>query len=254
MNFVDYRQSILITRDADYIFSEGVFLNMVSTNRYLKITGDSTVNEGKIMYDFLKSKNVEVKTMIDVGACTGEVSLYFSMKNPKAKILAIEPSTYNFKMMESNCHMQSFSTDNIILLNEAVGDENKTVSITTDLNSENTLVKNYSKNSEKVICDTLDSIINRHGFSQIDFLKIDIEGAEPLLLESLKKNIGKIKSIIIEIGDKTVHKDYIPLITLFWESGMRCYERSGGVEIDSFDKLKNRVLSDVVDDLWFIKK
>jgi FkbM family methyltransferase len=255
MEQVNYRQKLLITPNNDYIVSEGVFLNMKNTSQYLKIAGENPLNEGKIMYDFLKSKGVEVNTMIDIGANWGEISLYFAMKNPQAKILAIDGSTSNFEILKSNCQIQNFSVKNIILINEAVGNKKGTVKITKGLRAENTIVESYfDKNeSENVPCDTLDSIIKRYELTKIDFIKIDIEGAEPLLFESLKKNIGKIRAITTEIGDKTARQNYLPLITFLWESKMECYERLQNTPINSLETLKKRVLSDVAD-LWFIKK
>lgn len=93
--------------------------------------------------------------------------------------------------------------------------------------------------------------MNRFGFEDLDFLKIDIEGAEPLLLESLKEKLGKIKSIFIEIGNKNKLGNYFPLIKLFLESGMISYTATGQ-RLGSYEEVIHFIGEGMVD-LWFIQ-
>ncbi len=206
-----------------YVTIDGVCLD-ISENRYM---ANMQTNEGKEMDDFLKTKGVKINTVVDLGACYGEVSLYFSKQYPNAKILAIEPSTWNLKTFKDNKKRQNFNTDNIIILKEAVSDKKGTVKITKVLGKENSIL-NIKGRTEKVDADTLDSIIKRFGINQIDFMKIDIEKAEPLLYDSLKILIKQINAILIETIDEK-------LIKLFLDNGMKKYQRSTN------------------DDLWFIK-
>jgi len=57
---VDYHQKILITPEEDFIYLEGVFLTMKASDQYLKFGGTATLNQGKIMHDFLTSKGIFV--------------------------------------------------------------------------------------------------------------------------------------------------------------------------------------------------
>ena len=258
---VRYKQGILVVGGESYVLSSGIFLNLAGTNRYLKVIGDADGNEGKKMLDFLKSKHIEVKNMIDLGANFGEISLYFSKENPSAKILAVEASADNFKILESNCFFQNFSTKNIILLNEAVGNSKGFVEITKGVSAENIILlpgnknaANYGVGTERVASDTLASLMRRFGFDELDFLKIDIEGSEPLLYDSLKERVYGIRAILLEVGDKADHKNYFPLIELLWNSGMECYERRSENRFTSLAQIKQEILPSFASDLWFIKK
>ena len=258
---VRYKQGILVVGGESYVLSNGIFLNLAGTNRYLKVIGDADGNEGKKMLDFLKSKHIEVKNMIDLGANFGEISLYFSKENPSAKILAVEASADNFKILESNCLFQNFSTKNIILLNEAVGNSKGFVEITKGVSAENIILlpgnknaANYGVGTERVASYTLASLMRRFGFDELDFLKIDIEGSEPLLYDSLKERVYGIRAILLEVGDKADHKNYFPLIELLWNSGMECYERRSENRFTSLAQIKQEILPSFASDLWFIKK
>lgn len=256
---VHYKQGILVVQDESYILSNGIFLNLVGTNRYLKVSGNEEGNEGKKILDFILSKGIKVQNMIDLGANYGEISLYFSKQNPTAKILAVEASSDNCKIFESNCRYQNFSTKNITLLHEAVSDTRGFVEITKGISAENMVVYPGSKTvgekeaqTETVACDTLVSFMRRFGFSELDFLKVDIEGSEPLLYDSLQQCVDNIKSILIEVGDKLDHKNYFPLIELLWNSYSECYERRSENKFLSLNQVKQEILSSFASDLWFI--
>ena len=74
---VGYTQGILVCGEETYAYVGGVFLNMKGTNRYLKVIGDMEGNEGEKIRAFLTSKGIDVRTMVDLGANFGEISLYF---------------------------------------------------------------------------------------------------------------------------------------------------------------------------------
>jgi len=256
MEEINYQQGILVFDNKVYALSEGVFLNTKGNNRYFKVPGGCPGNQGREMYNFLISRNIQVNTMIDLGANLGEITLYFCKQNPKIKILAVEASPENFEILKSNCKFQYFFTDNIILVNEAVSDQNGEIEISSGLGSENTIMLDGSFGAnvkrKKVKAETLVALLERYNLDSIDFLKIDIEGSEPLLYGSLIKIISGIKSLIIEISHEN-RKDYFPLIELFIKSGMNCF-LSDGAELSS-DKIFNYIMESTKGvDLWFIKE
>ena len=267
MESINYKQGILVINGEAYAFSEGIFLNLLGSNRYLKVPGNTPGNEGKKISDFLESRGIKIKKMIDLGANFGEISIYFSKKYPLAKILAVEASPDNFEILKSNCAFQNFSTNNIILLNEAANDTRGFVRITkgvsgkTGVGGKNFVIHSEDQNSiidesetETVASDTLASFMRRFGFDELDFLKVDIEGSEPLLYDSLKQHLNNIKSILIEIGGVVDHKNYFALLELLWNSGMECYERQSENKFLSLDQVKQEILSHSSLDLWFIRK
>ena len=47
---------------------------------------------------------IDPKVIIDAGANIGLSAIYFSNKYPSANIIAIEPETFLFKLLEPSCH------------------------------------------------------------------------------------------------------------------------------------------------------
>ena len=50
-----------------------------------------------------------------------------------------------------------------------------------------------------VEADTLDNIIDEVGLDTVDFIKIDVEGAEGLVVRGAEKTLKKAKALLIEI-------------------------------------------------------
>jgi FkbM family methyltransferase len=66
----------------------------------------------------------------------------------------------------------------------------------------------YYTHEEKRFTKTLNSILSEEVFlEKIDFLNIDIQGAELLALQGLSDHLDSIKSIYIEINDSEVYKN-----------------------------------------------
>ena len=265
MGKTHYTQGLLLRDGEEYAVSEGILLNLRGTNRYLKVVGDEAGNEGKRSFEFLSQNGIAINSMIDLGANFGEMSLYFCKQRPNARILSVEASSDNFRILQSNCRAQYFSTKNITLLNEAVSDRKGFVSITKGINPENIVIHPHvhlkkedmgdsAPDTEQVPSDTLDSLLKRFHVTEVDFLKIDIEGSEPLLLESFKTCLPQIKSILIEVGDKADHERYFPLLTLLWNHYKGAYDHEDGRRFKTLQDLEKKVLSSYAMDVWFVKK
>jgi FkbM family methyltransferase len=66
----------------------------------------------------------------------------------------------------------------------------------------------YYTREEKRLTKTLNSIMIEHKFlNKINFLNIDIQGAELLALQGLTEHLDSIESIYIEINDSEVYKN-----------------------------------------------
>lgn len=50
-----------------------------------------------------------------------------------------------------------------------------------------------------VEADTLDNIVNETGLDTVDFVKIDVEGAEGLVVKGAERTLRKARAILIEI-------------------------------------------------------
>lgn len=253
---VEYEQGILVYHDQVFVLSDGILLNTKNNNRYFKIPKGKPGNQGKELFDFLASKKIALNTMVDLGANYGEISLFFCKNNPQLKILAVEASPCNFQILKESCKIQFFPTDNIVLVNEAVCDHSGEVEITNNLGSENTMIIDediLSADKVKIKADSLESLLRRYQFNTVDFMKIDIEGAEYLLYDSLKLIINNVKSITIEVGENVSHDKYVPLIELFVDSGMNCYSQEGKRLADK-KNIFSLISNEPCLDLWFVRE
>jgi hypothetical protein len=89
-------------------------------------------------------------------------------------------------------------------LNVALSDEPGAVRFYHDIDATRNslgLTRNEASEFETVRCVTLDAVVSDLNLSHVDFLKIDVEGAEPLVLRGAKQTIEKFRpAILFEIN------------------------------------------------------
>ncbi len=212
--------------------------------------------------NFFAKHKIELRSVVDIGAEIGKITLYCAEKNPKARILAIEGSSRNFSVLQKNIQRSGFN--NIILINKLVSDRVDTIDVSTGRGSENTIILDkrnlrirYEPQTEKVQSDTLSNLLRQHNFDYVDFMKIDIEGGEPLLYESLKRYASDIKSLFIEFGYMNTKDSYFSLLELLFEKGFLCF-KDFGEELTTL-KEAQKYFSEKWDireitNLWFLQK
>lgn len=260
---VHFEQAIHVRKDGMFVFCDGIFLSLTppmnATDRYLKVPAGKPGNEGRILLDFLRRHAIEPQSIIDLGANLGEITLYFSKHCPESRILAVEPSSENAAVLRLNLASQLFDTGNVTVLHEAVSDRPGEVEISVGLGTQNSIAyagtraEKRVKQTERVKTDTLSSVLDRYKYTTVDFLKIDIEGAEPLLLESFEKDIRRIRSLCLEVGIKAAHEAYLPLVQCFLDSGMRCFSRDEQTEIPTLSAIQQLLEVKEKLDLWFVR-
>lgn len=147
--------------------------------------------------DFVRLTNNDI--VVDIGANYGVFSLYSQLFNPKI-VYSIEPLKSTFDHMSRN-----LNDYNVMCINKAISDkdgyENFTV---TDINGNNFSSKNSeghhpSSSLREEIVETINinTLIKEYNIDKIDFLKVDCEGGELDLFNTINKdylrdNISKI--------------------------------------------------------------
>lgn len=180
---------------------------------------DILIHRKKIKEKLL-NLNLKFNTIFDVGSNNGDYTLLFNQIYPRAKIFSFEPNPYLCKIAKQ----KTKKNINIKIIKCAAGNENIHRQIKIDLNSPLTtslalkrtdsfsykLKKflnsdpNYRLINIKII--KLDRFINKNNIP--DFIKIDVEGLEHEVLKGLKKNLRKIKLIMIEFHFDKLYKNY----------------------------------------------
>jgi FkbM family methyltransferase len=144
---------------------------------------------------------------IDIGAHVGKYSLTAArMVGDSGKVIAIEAHPGNFHALLENIELNDYR--NIIPLNLAASNKDGDEVWLRLRNPNDHFDFNYSLKSEgweknesgaKVRTKTIDSIINDLGISKIDWVKIDVEGAEDLVIDGMKNTIGQSDNICLQI-------------------------------------------------------
>ena len=140
--------------------------------------------------------------IMDVGAHFGYFSLFASRNSHKDSIIySFEPSSENFRMQKKN--ISDNKIENVKLFQCAIGDSNGRAKLFHSANPNHSLLNDgTSASSENVEVKTLETVVKENGIQQIDFLKLDCEGAEYRILETLPAEIFQIiKTISMEFHD-----------------------------------------------------
>jgi FkbM family methyltransferase len=123
---------------------------------------------------------------VDVGANIGAYSLFVAARTgPSARILAIEPQPHVYDRLVDNIRLNQFST--IKAIDCAVADKAGDLTLFIDpRNSGESSVKIVTSggaNGIRVPAKTLLMLAREEEFQRIDAMKLDVEGAEDIILE-----------------------------------------------------------------------
>ncbi|GAA4406025.1 hypothetical protein GCM10023187_25020 [Nibrella viscosa] len=153
----------------------------------------------ELSYDYPLS--FEPEFIVDCGANIGLSALFFKSKYPKAQIVAIEPEATNFNLLIKN--VSSYSE--IFCIRAGIWNTNTVLKV-EDENSFGNWGFNCRPVNEKslntVNAITINQIMSQYNKSEIDVLKIDIEGSElELFSDKYEKWLPNTKVIMIETHD-----------------------------------------------------
>jgi len=130
----------------------------------------------------------------DCGANIGTSVLFFSLKYPQARIVAFEASPYIFGILESN--IKKNNVTNATLHLNAVWIKDEIIEF-SDEGADSGSVYSIS-DAKKIKVQAVDFLEIIKKEDKIDFLKIDIEGAENDLLPHIASQLDKVENIFIE--------------------------------------------------------
>jgi FkbM family methyltransferase len=159
------------------------------------------------------------KTIIDIGANIGWYSMCLADTFPKASIHAFEPIPETFKFLTRNIKNNKF---NVSVYPYALSSIEGTVTFNylSDIPGASTMVKNGNVKVKTLLLDGFD-------FEDVDFIKIDTEGSELMVLEGAIDTIIKYKPLIMcEMLRKwTKRFNYTPndIIEFMERIGYKCY-------------------------------
>ncbi len=163
----------------------------------------------------------EKAIVIDIGGHYGYFSVFANRNlHPESKIYSFEPSKGNFHAFLEN--IKSNNIGNVFVNNVAIGEVEGQVNLNLSNASNHSIVLDYKASKrQSVLVKQFHQIVEEYNIDKIDFLKIDCEGAEYAILDSLEFELfQRIKIVSLEFHDlksKKYNANY--LIGLFRKMG-----------------------------------
>jgi FkbM family methyltransferase len=199
---------------------KGLLGKLVPTERSIYLAGFPTHIKGlplKVVPSekdkFKWLQNMNIKTVIDVGAHTGEFALKIHQILPHAKIYSFEPLKDCFEKLNKN----SKSIANLQCFNVALGEQRQETEIHhNDFSPSSSLLKlgehkehfPFTQGSTKEIIqvDTLDNFTQKLSLQKNILLKIDVQGFEDKVIAGSLSTLSDVKLIIVETSFKELYK------------------------------------------------
>jgi len=157
--------------------------------------------------------------VLDIGAHVGIFAVLASKIAKNGKIFAFEPIPETFSLLKAN--LSANNASNVVPINVAVSDKDgaKSFFINVEMPIKSSLFDFNDSRKITVRTVSLENFMKKNGIRQIDFLKMDCEGAEhEILFGCSSDTLKKISKISMEYHDKrTVNR----LMTFLSKNGFK---------------------------------
>lgn len=188
----------IITQEHHYSGTEKIMGFNVSYLSFLRL--DYLFKEIFIGLDYYFCSDSDEPFILDCGSNIGMSLLFFKKFYPESEIIGFEPGEKAYEKLQEN--VETNNLKDVTLVNAALSDKEGEITFYVDPDDAGSLIMSTikerlsAKESQKVKAIVLSKYITK----QVDFLKIDIEGAELAVIEELSKSkkISHIKQMTIE--------------------------------------------------------
>jgi len=133
------------------------------------------------------------KVVYDVGAHVGYFSLLSAiLVQDEGQVIAFEPNPDNIRRLRRHIEMNGYS--NIKVMGTAVSNKNGEFSF--DIDKENSTTCLSPTGKIKVKTRTIDTLVESREIPPPDYMKIDVEGAEVLVIKGAESTLKSYRPII----------------------------------------------------------
>lgn len=155
-------------------------------------------------------QNFQDAVVIDIGASTADSSIYFAINGAK-EVYGVEPMEESFDIATYNVNVNNLGSK-IHLINAAIYEKAGKVEMTVSLQNPNANSVNPTETVRKsginfdskrtVKAISLKNVISQFGLKKIGLLKMDCEGCEYGILQSIEdETLSLIDNIVLEYHD-----------------------------------------------------
>jgi FkbM family methyltransferase len=164
-----------------------------------------------------------IKTVIDVGAHTGEFARMIKTILPEAAIFSFEPLQAEFQSLQR----QMQNGPGFMAFNCAVGDRNETVEIHRSSYAQSSSLRRMTQlhkdafpvsaghTGEMVEVKRLDDVLRDFELEREILIKIDVQGYEDKVIAGAAETIAKAKAIIVEVSFRELYEGQPLFETIF---------------------------------------
>jgi FkbM family methyltransferase len=163
-------------------------------------------------------------TIVDIGAAIGEFTVFAAQKAAQGKVLAFEPNSASFALLQENLKLNSIG--NAQAVNAGVW--NRAGAMTLDaangepLQAQTQFSETAAVSGQSVPVITLGQLLEEFAPEGIDLLKLDCEGAEyPILFSASPETLGAVKRIIMEYHELDAQQSHQKLAEHLQNAGFQ---------------------------------
>jgi FkbM family methyltransferase len=224
----------------DWVFTPNGIFETDPTDIYIHSTMlNNHVFEHDLINHVIRPYIEKAKYVVDVGANIGCHAISYGRFNPDAAVWAFEPQNKLFEILNRNIIINKLK--NTIAYNYGLGHKDFTCTLNSLDNVFDTSRNGHNKGGigighggESIKIHTLDSL----DLPGLDFMKIDVEGAEGLVIRGAENTIKKFHPTILfehnyqRVDPASVDLEYVP--TPFEELSRLGYTTFKHIENDNY--------------------
>jgi len=185
--------------------------------------------------NFEKKENL---TFWDIGANIGLYSIYNSLKNPKSTTIAFEPSSSNLRVITRNISINNLEKNIKVISMPLTNKKNIFQEMKEGQFIEGGAMNSFGEKFDfegkefqttmkyNLLGTTMNYFIENHILETPDYIKVDVDGIEHLILEGGDKflNNQKVKSLLIEINEN-FKEQYEQVLDLMEKNKFRIFHK-----------------------------
>lgn len=206
-------------------YQEGTSDILEKTIKFIDSASFCFIYDELFIKEIYKFKTTSTRPyIIDAGANVGLSVIYFKNLFPASEIIAFEPDPVVFNILSQN--VRSFELQNVELIPKALWNKEISLNFLSEGADAGRIV---DKVNETNLIEVQTVRLGEYLNCKVDFLKIDIEGAETTVLEDCKDMLYNVERIFVEYHsfiDKP--QELGRLINILESSGFRLSINSSG--------------------------